>query len=45
MSDIKSEVPIMRFCEFCWATLNEDGTCPTKECIHNDLLEESKEDE
>lgn len=44
MSDIKSEVPVMSFCEFCWATLNTDGTCPTKECIHNDLLGLEDED-
>lgn len=37
MEDIKSNVPVMRFCEYCWATLNENGTCPTEGCIHNDL--------
>ena len=37
----------MRFCEWCYATLNQDGTCPTEGCIHNDLmgLEESTEGE
>lgn len=39
MSDIKSEVPVMHFCEYCWATLNKDGTCPTEGCIHNDLTD------
>lgn len=39
MPDIKSEVPVMHFCEYCWATLNTDGTCPNEECIHNDLME------
>ena len=39
MSDIKSEVPVMHFCEFCWEVLNDDGTCPTEDCIHNELIE------
>ena len=45
--EIKSDVPVMKFCEFCYATLNEDGTCSTKGCIHNDLMEldEVREDE
>jgi hypothetical protein len=29
----------MHFCEYCWATLNSDGTCPTEGCIHNDLMD------
>lgn len=37
--EIKSDVPVMKFCEFCYATLNEDGTCPTEGCVHNDLME------
>lgn len=37
--EIKSDVPVMHFCEYCWATLNEDGTCPTDKCIHNELME------
>ena len=37
--EIKSDVPVMHFCEYCWATLNEDGTCPTDGCIHNELME------
>ena len=37
--EIKSDVPVMKFCEFCYATLNENGTCPTEGCIHNDLME------
>lgn len=45
--EIKSDVPVMKFCEFCYATLNENGTCPTEGCIHNDLMEldEVREDE
>lgn len=37
--EIKSDVPVMHFCEYCWATLNEDGSCPTDGCIHNELME------
>ena len=33
-----SKVPVMEFCEYCWEVLNEDGICPTKECVHNDLM-------
>lgn len=43
--EIKSDIPVMKFCEFCYATLNEDGTCPTEDCIHNDLMGEVIEDE
>ena len=43
--EIKSDIPVMKFCEFCYATLNEDGTCPTESCIHNDLMDEVIEDE
>lgn len=45
--EIKSEVPVMKFCEFCYATLNADDTCPTEGCIHNELmdLDEVNEDE
>lgn len=45
--EIKSDVPVMKFCEFCYETLNQDGTCPTEGCIHNDLMEveETSEDE
>ena len=39
MADIKSDVPVMHFCEYCWATLNADGTCPTEGCIHNELMD------
>ena len=39
MEEIKSNVPVMHFCEYCWATLNENGTCPTEGCIHNDLMD------
>ena len=38
MEEITSNVPVMRFCEWCWATLNDDDTCPTDGCIHNDLI-------
>ena len=37
--EIKSDIPVMHFCEYCWATLNNDGTCPTEGCIHNDLMD------
>ena len=37
--EIKSDVPVMKFCEFCYVTLNENGTCPTEGCIHNELIE------
>ena len=45
--EIKSDIPVMKFCEFCYETLNQDGTCPTEGCIHNDLMEfeEANEDE
>lgn len=37
--EVKSDIPIMKFCEWCYATLNEDGTCHTQDCIHNELME------
>ena len=37
--EVKSDIPVMKFCEWCYATLNEDGTCPTQDCIHNELME------
>ena len=43
MEEIKSNVPVMHFCEWCYATLNEDGTCPTEGCIH-DLIDLEKDD-
>ncbi|MBF1117317.1 MAG: hypothetical protein HXL58_00510 [Solobacterium sp.] len=45
--EVKSDIPVMKFCEWCYATLNEDGTCPTEMCVHNELMElnESTEDE
>ena len=45
--EIKSDIPVMKFWEWCYETLNEDGTCPTEGCIHNDLMEldEVREDE
>lgn len=44
--EIKSDVPVMKFCKFCYATLNENGTCPTADCIHNELMElEAGEDD
>lgn len=39
MEEVKSDVPVMHFCEYCWEVLNEDGTCPTEGCIHNELME------
>lgn len=35
----ESKVPVMEFCEYCWEVLNEDGTCPTEGCVHNDLMD------
>lgn len=40
MNEVKSEVPVMHFCEWCYATLNKDNTCPTEGCIHDELLKE-----
>ena len=37
--EVKSDVPVMKFCEWCYATLNADGTCQTEWCIHNELIE------
>nr|DAX49052.1 MAG TPA: hypothetical protein [Caudoviricetes sp.] len=37
--EVKSDIPVMKFCEWCYATLNDDGTCPTQECIHNELMD------
>lgn len=37
--EVKSDVPVMKFCKWCFATLNKDETCPTQDCIHNDLME------
>lgn len=34
----ESKIPVMEFCEYCWEVLNDDGTCPTGGCIHNDLM-------
>jgi hypothetical protein len=42
--EIKSDVPIMHFCEYCWGTLNEDSTCPTEGCVHNDLMSLDEEE-
>lgn len=41
----ESKVPVMEFCEYCWEVLNGDGTCPTEDCIHNELMGEVHEDE
>ena len=45
--EVKSDIPVMKFCEWCYSTLNEDGTCPTDGCIHNEMmvLDESTEGE
>lgn len=37
--EVKSDIPVMKFCEWCYSTLNEDGTCPTEGGIHNELME------
>ena len=39
-----SKVPVMEFCEYCWEVLNDEGTCPTEGCVHNDLLNSGKDD-
>lgn len=44
MDEIKSNVPVMHFCKWCYATLNADGSCPTEGCIHNDLMDLEKDD-
>lgn len=41
--EVKSDIPIMQFCGWCYATLNEDGTCPTQDCIHNELMDLEKD--
>lgn len=41
--EVKSDIPVMKFCEWCYATLNEDGTCPIQDCIHNELLDLEKD--
>ena len=38
MEEVKSDVPVMHFCEYCWEVLNDDGTCTTEGCIHNELM-------
>ena len=43
MEEIKSNVPVMHFCEYCWATLNTDGNCPTQGCIHDELMDLEKD--
>lgn len=42
--EVKSDIPVMKFCEWCYATLNEDGTCPKQDCIHNELMELKNDD-
>jgi hypothetical protein len=37
--EVKSDIPVMKFCEWCYSTLNEGGSCPTEGCIHNELME------
>ena len=46
MDEITSNIQVLHFCEWCWSTLKEDGTCPTEGCIYNELmeLEESTEE-
>lgn len=41
--EVKSDIPVMKFCEWCYATLNEDGTCHTEGCIHNELMDLEKD--
>ena len=42
--EVKSDIPVMKFCEWCYSTLNKDGACPTDGCIHNDLMDLEKDD-
>lgn len=42
--EVKSDIPVMKFCEWCYSTLNKDGLCPTDGCIHNDLMDLEKDD-
>lgn len=44
MYDIQSDVPLMKICEYCFAVLKEDGTCPTEGCIHDEMEELLKDD-
>lgn len=39
MEEIISNIPVMHFCEYCWEVLNDDGTCPTEGCVHNELMD------
>ena len=39
MGEITSNVPVMHCCEWCWEVLNDDGTCPTEGCVHNELID------
>ena len=39
MEEITSNVPVMQFCEYCWATLKEDDRCPDDECAHNLIID------
>ena len=41
--EVICDIPVMHFCEWCYATLNEDGTCPTDGCIHNELMDLEKD--
>ena len=43
MDEITSNIPVMHFCDWCWGVLNDDGTCPTEDCIHNELMELGEE--
>lgn len=43
--EVKSDIPVMKFCEWCYATLKEDGACPTQDCIHDELMELNNDDE
>ena len=45
MCDIQSDVPVMKICEYCFAVLNDDGTCLTEGCIHDEMEELLKDDE
>ena len=40
----ESKIPVMEFCEYCLEVLNDDGTCPTEGCIHNDLMDLGEDD-
>ena len=41
--EIKSDIPVLPICDWCYATLNDDGTCPNDNCVHNYLIDLDEE--